>query len=48
MHYFLTYDNACPLFVGGENHGKKVGVPSDYPFWNLAVVRPFFWRAFSF
>lgn len=35
MNYFLTYDNACPLFVGGENHGKKVPVKDTYRFCNL-------------
>ena len=40
MNYFLSYDNACPLFVGGHHHGQKRPVPSDRRYWNMHVKAP--------
>jgi len=42
MNYFLTYDNAVPLFVGGHSHGKKRSVPLDgCRYWTVALPMEF-------
>lgn len=29
MNYFLHYNNACPIFLGGPHHGERHPVPLD-------------------
>lgn len=41
MTYFLHYNNALPLFVGGTHHGRKFDVPLDARYWRIATPMPF-------
>lgn len=37
MNYFLHYNNAVPLFIGGHSHGQKFPVEDHYRFYRLPV-----------